>query len=392
MARLQGELDLLGIDTLFQALSSRQAEGILDVRCGDQRIVLSLTPAGIRLISGARRTKPLGEILLRAGKITKEQLDSMLAEQRTTATPLGELVVKRGILPQSMIESALRKQVAEEVHDLFSWVGARFEFFAPSEAEVPPDDYPRSAIVLDGSIMSLMLEAARQTDELQQIRALIADDRLIPILTELPGILDDPGLDRPAVEEIVPLVDGVRSVEEILEASLHPKFTVLRTLFGLVMSQVLKIRDRGRHDGPATILMRAPSRDTDLRRKRVVLVLSDSPTFRPALARRLNGSGYTAIEEPVSIEPAEVLARHSSAQAIVADVTLESDEGQEYCRRLKEASRVPIIVITPNTGPKLAVAALNCGARFVLTKPLNEGRLIERLGELLVGSEAPRKD
>ena len=32
MARLQGELDLIGIDTLFQALSSRGVEGILEVK------------------------------------------------------------------------------------------------------------------------------------------------------------------------------------------------------------------------------------------------------------------------------------------------------------------------------------------------------------------------
>jgi CheY-like chemotaxis protein len=385
MARLQGELDLIGIDTLFQALAARNVEGFLEVRRGEQRVVLALSAAGIRLVSGARRIKPLGEILVRAGKLTKGQLDAMLADQQSSATPLGELVVQRGILPKSVIDSALRKQVAEEIHDLFAWTGAQFEFHLLSEASPPPDDWPRSAIVLDGNVMSLMLEAARQTDELQQIRELIADDRLIPILTELPGILDDSGLDRPAVEEIVPLVDGERSVEDILEASLHPKFTVLRTLFGLVMCQVLKIRDRGRRDGPATVLIRAPSRDTDLRRKRTVLVLSGSPTFGAGLALRLRSSGYTVIEGETSQDPAEVLARHPEAQALVAEVALDAAEGVGYCRRLKEIAQVPLVVITGNAGPGLAKHSLECGARFVLPKPLDEVRLLERLSELLIG-------
>src|SRR6185503_15996556 len=99
-----------------------------------------------------------------------------------------------------------RKQVAEEVYELFSWTGAQFEFRLLSEGAPPTDDGPRSAIVLDGNVVGLMLEAARRTDELQQIRLLISDDRLVPVLTELPATLDDPGIDRPAVEEIIPLV------------------------------------------------------------------------------------------------------------------------------------------------------------------------------------------
>jgi CheY-like chemotaxis protein len=381
MARLQGELDLIGIDTLFQAFSSRGTEGILEVRRDGQRIVLGLSPAGIRVVCGVRRVRPLGEILVQAGKITQEQLDAMLAEQRTTSTPLGEIVVQRGILPRAMIDGALRKQVAEEIHELFSWTGAHFEFHDASH-EAPPDEGPRSSIVVDGNIVGIMLEAARRTDELQQIRVLISDDRLIPIMTELPGVLEDPGLERPAVEEIVPLVDGRRSVQDILEVSLHPKYTVLRTLYGLVVSQVLKIQDKGRSDGPATVLGRPRGRDSGTRTVRKILVLSDSSTFGAGLGLRLRSSGYTVVEEKTSVDVAEAIDR-SSSLAVVADVALDSEAGQDMCRRMKETSRVPYIVITGNPGPHLVVPALNSGARYVLTKPLDEHRLLERLSELL---------
>jgi CheY-like chemotaxis protein len=319
---------------------------------------------------------------VQAGKITQAQLDAMLAEQRTTSTPLGEIVVQRGILPRAMIDGALRKQVAEEIHELFSWTGAQFEFHDANH-EAPPDEGPRSSIVVDGNIVAIMLEAARRTDELQQIRVLISDDRLIPIMTELPGVLEDPGLERPAVEEIVPLVDGRRSVQEILEVSLHPKYTVLRTLYGLVVSQVLKIQDKGRSDGPATVLGRSRGRDPGTRTQRKILVLSDSSTFGAGLALRLRSSGYTVVEERTSVDVAEAIDRTSSL-AVVADVALDGAEGQETCRRLKETARVPYIVITGNPGPHLVVPALNSGARYVLTKPLDEHRLVERLKELLV--------
>jgi CheY-like chemotaxis protein len=390
MARLRGELDLIGIDTLFQALTSRGIEGYLEVSRDAQRIVLALSSAGIRVVRGIRRVRPLGEILVQAGKITQQQLESMLAEQRTTSTPLGELVVQRGILPRAMIDGALRKQVAEEIHELFTWTGAMFQFH-PATYEPPPDEGPRSSIVVDGNIVAIMLEAARRTDELQQIRLLISDDRLIPILTELPGILEDPGLERPAVEEVVPLVDGKRSVQDILEVSLHPKYTVLRTLYGLVVSQVLKIQDKGRAEGPATVLGRPRNRDSGTRTQKKLLVLSDGTTFGAGMALWLRSSGFAVFEEKTSVDIAEAIDR-TSALAVVAEVPLDSAEGQDICRRLKETSRIPYIVVTGNAGPHLVVPALNSGARFVLTKPLDERRLVERINELLTERDAGVSD
>jgi DNA-binding response OmpR family regulator len=113
-----------------------------------------------------------------------------------------------------------------------------------------------------------------------------------------------------------------------------------------------------------------------------VLVLSDSPTFRPALALRLHGAGYTVFEERTSADMERVLERNH-ADAILVDVALETAEGQDYCRRLKEKAQVPYLVLTGNAEPQLAVKALDCGARYVLPKPLDEARLLERLGELL---------
>ena len=384
MGTLRGELDLIGIDTLFQAISARRLEGFLDVRRGEQRIVLGLAPDAIRVVSGVHQVRPLGEILVRAGKISGAQLEEMLAQQKKTSRPLGEISIDRGILSRALVESALHKQVAEEIHELFSWTGAQFEFQPAAEGTKHPDEGPRSSIVLSGSVMSIMLEAARRTDELQQIRALIPDDQLVPVLMELPAALDDPGLDRHALEEIVPLLDGQRSVDDILQASMHPKFTVLRTLYGLAMALVIKIRDRGKKDGPSTVLGRTDGKDTKTRRRRgrAVLVLSDSATFRPALSLRLHGTGYTVFEERTSADLARVLERNH-VDVIVADVALDTPEGEATCAQLRRSATVPFVVLTANAGPRLIVPALDCGARFVLPKPLDENRLLDRLAEIL---------
>ncbi|HXX94060.1 MAG TPA: DUF4388 domain-containing protein, partial [Planctomycetota bacterium] len=124
MGEIRGDVEVLGISNLLQMLSLNRCEGYLTILQEGQKKVIHFLGEGIRLVSGARRTNPLGEILIRTGRLTRDQLDELLAEQRRTGTPLGELVSARGVLEKSVISSALREQVAEEIYDLFTWSGA----------------------------------------------------------------------------------------------------------------------------------------------------------------------------------------------------------------------------------------------------------------------------
>src|SRR5436189_1549395 len=128
MGEIRGDVEVLGISNILQMLSLNRCHGFLTIQQEAQKKVIHFLHEGIRLVSGARRTNPLGEILIRTGKITRDQLDELLAEQRRTATALGEIVSRRGILDPAVIQSALREQVAEEIYDLFTWSGATFYF------------------------------------------------------------------------------------------------------------------------------------------------------------------------------------------------------------------------------------------------------------------------
>lgn len=58
--------------------------------------------AGVRLL--------LGELLLKAGKITREQLNEALAEQRRSGERLGEVLVRKGLLSENELDVALAFQ------------------------------------------------------------------------------------------------------------------------------------------------------------------------------------------------------------------------------------------------------------------------------------------
>jgi CheY-like chemotaxis protein len=386
MGQIKGDVEVLGISNLLQTLSMAGCKGYLTIVLEGQKKVIHFLDDGIRLVSGARRTNPLGEILIRTGKITRDQLDELLAEQRRTATPLGEIVSRRSILEPAVIQSALREQVAEEIYDLFTWTGATFYFAESNDIPTTTDTGPLANVVLDANVMSLMIEAARRVDELARIQSVIPDVRLVAERLELPASLDDPGLDRNAIEDILPLVDGERSVGHIIEESLFPKFTVLRTLYGLAQRGVIKIRDRGEGAiGPHTVLRRIPTPETERTpaNGHSVMLVSELPTFRQALALFIRSAGYDVVESRPGDETADFTRR--AADVAVIDVPLETEDGLVFCRLLKDKMKVPFIVLAGNTSKAAINNALQCGAKYVLVKPFKEDLLLERISNVLKG-------
>jgi CheY-like chemotaxis protein len=380
MAKIRGEVRVLGLANLFQALSMAKCEGYLSVFLDTQRKVIQFGPGGMRLVSaGARRSHPLGEILIRTGKITREQLDTILAQQRQTGRRLGEVVAKLGILSEADIENALREQISEEIYDLFAWTDATFEFAEASGAPPPPDGGPLSELTLDANVMSVMVEAARRADELARIQTAIPDVRLIAERLDKPVPLDDPELDRAALEALLPLIDGERTVERLIQDSLFPKFTVLRTLYGLVQKGAIKLRDRRTGTLRRVVsvnAVRTPSR------RRTVLLLSDLPNFRTALAVCIRSAGFDVIEGHSSADFADLMTRHR-VDAIVLDVSVETDNGLGLCGKLRDVAKVPFIVLSGNTSKQAVINAVQCGARYVLIKPVREDLLLERILNLL---------
>ena len=388
MGVIQGDLDLVGVAQLLQTISASGSRGILGISRHEERKSLDFGPDGIRLVGGVRRTNPLGEILVRSGKLDPGELEALLAEQRKTGRRFGELIVERGIVTQESIDYALREQVAEEIYDLFTWSGASFLFDTDRRKldEIPPG--PLSTVALDLNVMSLMIEAARRVDELQQIQAVIPDHRLVPSQVELPAQLDDPSLDRNAVEEVLPLVDGERSIGHIIAASFYPSFTVLRTLYGLSRQGVVKIRDKGDMQGPMTILHR-PLRSADgaVQSECTVLVVSGLDTYRAALAFCMRTARCHPIEARNLDEVRDVLARQAP-EIIVLDTALDTEDGLELCRGIRSETRIPMILLSNNGTRKAIVNALQTGAEYVLVKPFKEDVLMQRIAQVLSGKRA----
>jgi hypothetical protein len=244
MTGIQGDLEVVGLANLLQVLSLASGEGFLSVREGAREKTLHLSRRGLRLVAGARPGRPLGEILVRTGRIGRAHLPWFLAMHRGMNRPLGEVLVRCGFLDSGDLDRLLRERVLEEIYDLFTWRGASFRYRPAGEAPAPVDEGPLSTLVVECDVVALMLEAVRRMDELSRIRSVIPDadgvvERRISVELEL-----SPDLEPTTVEEVLSLVDGRRTIGEIVEESVFPRFTVLRTLYALAVGGAVAIHSR----------------------------------------------------------------------------------------------------------------------------------------------------
>jgi CheY-like chemotaxis protein len=362
MRTFGGDLGILGLGNLLQVISMSQSRGFLTISQNEDKKTIQFTTQGIRLVSGVRRAIPLGQILVRSGRLTQPQLEALLAEQRQTARRLGDLVIERGIVTREAIEQALRDQVSEEIYDIFAWPEGRF-YFAESESDnLPNGAGPLATVTLDANMISLMVEAARRVDEMKLIRSEIPVDRLIPQRTAAKTSADDLTV---AAREILSLVDGHRSIDQLVQVSNYPKFTVLHSLYDL------KLR------GMVTLDPAAQGGQTEVRRAGpTVLLIARLDGTRSEMSEQLKDGGWSVVEAPTW---ADAESWVDPAAAVIVDLAPDLDEGLAICDRLREESKKSFIVVTEASAQ---MQALQSGARYVLLKPVPAQVLLDRTAQL----------
>lgn len=244
MPILKGDVEILGLGNLLQLLAMNHREGILTLIRNDDRKTIHFAPKGMRLLSSSmKRVNKLGKILLRRRRISKEDLDALLKEQKLLGWKLGQIAVESGLVQKKDVEEALREQIEEEIFDMFMWKEAAFEF-VEGRAPKQEENNPLSGLTFDANVMGLILEAARRADELLMIRRILTDDEMT--LSKFPFEIqaDELGGDMEIVDEILPLINGRRSVRDVVNASIYPRFVTMRAIYRLLVLGYIKAQDR----------------------------------------------------------------------------------------------------------------------------------------------------
>lgn len=113
-----------------------------------------------------------------------------------------------------------------------------------------------------------------------------------------------------------------------------------------------------------------------------ILVVDDEAQIRKFLRISLNAHGYHVLEAPRG-EDAVAQCAQQNPDLVVLDLGLPDVDGGEVIRRIREWSRVPILVLSVRAGEIEKVQALESGANDYVTKPFGIAELIARVRVLL---------
>jgi two-component system KDP operon response regulator KdpE len=123
-----------------------------------------------------------------------------------------------------------------------------------------------------------------------------------------------------------------------------------------------------------------------------VLVVDDEVAIQRFLRVALNGQGFI-VSEANTGESALQKVTLNRPDLVILDLGLPDRDGVEVTRRVREWSKVPIIILSVREQEVDKIAALDAGADDYLTKPFGMGELLARIRTVMrrqtIGTSEP---
>jgi len=241
---IKGSLKEASLPDVLQLLAMGQKTGCLSIADRSNFGYIYFEKGRICYASIVNRRDRLGDILVKHGKITEEQLDAAIHRQgKERDKKLGQILVSQQVITQEDLERYMRVQIEESVYYLFTWTQGTFNF----EAEVRPE---QQDFLVSINPESLLLEGARRVDEWSLIEKKIPSFDLIFVLDKDRLAISEAKL-TDAQQRLLPLLDGSRDVNQVIEDSGLGEFEIGKGLYGLITAGFL--HRAGRTTSPADV-------------------------------------------------------------------------------------------------------------------------------------------
>ncbi len=242
---IEGPLKELGLHDVFQLLDLSRKTGVMRVTSHLRNNEGMVAFDGGAIVWAEIRSNPLrlGSLLVKLGRIGEGDLQRALAvmEKEKGARRLGQVLVAMGALTERELLRQVENQVTEVVFELLSWQEGFFSFNEGPLVGVPAD------ATVHIRTESVLMEGARRIDEWSRIEHHVPHLGMIPELAAV-GLqaADAAHLDLlPNEWEVLALVDGTTDVRGVARMLARSEFEVARTMFGLVTTGVVGLRDPG---------------------------------------------------------------------------------------------------------------------------------------------------
>ena len=128
---------------------------------------------------------------------------------------------------------------------------------------------------------------------------------------------------------------------------------------------------------------------------KTVLTIDDDTAITELLAMLLSTHGYDVLTANTGDAGIEII-KEKKPNIVVLDLMMPGVDGWQVCKRVREFSNVPIVVLSALDDPDMIASALDAGADDYLVKPVSSSilvahlnRLISRTGALQIAASQP---
>jgi hypothetical protein len=243
---LHGNLRDFGIAEVFQLIGQQRKTGTLEVDGAEGAIFLAFDTG--RVVRGGpldsrSEREPLGRQLVRAGYLTREQLEKLRRESVRSARPVPDLLLAAGLIEADTLAEVQHLLTRETVFDVMRRQSGDFHFTAES---VVHDTPPEKLLGAE----QILMDGLRMLDEWRSFVDVVpSEDAVFQRIGDLESVRaltkGDGDVRLGNAERVLQLVDGRLSVRRIVDLSRIGTFDATRALAELRQAGVIDLVSSG---------------------------------------------------------------------------------------------------------------------------------------------------
>jgi tetratricopeptide (TPR) repeat protein len=228
---IEGALQDVNLADICQLLGMGRKTGCLSITDRSNFGYVYFQKGRVIYASVLNRRDRLGELLVRNHVITRQDLSSAMELQSANkGKRLGGILVEMGALEKEELREYIQMQVEEAVYHLFTWTHGSFHF----DTDQMPDE--EGLLLVDIPPEALLMEGARRVDEWSLVEKKIPSFDIVFQVDQDPTDAEgDLELTREQ-KKILPFIDGVRAVHEIMNEAGLVEFETGMALYGLIQA------------------------------------------------------------------------------------------------------------------------------------------------------------
>ena len=232
---LSGNLKTVSFSDILQLLSTGKKTGVLEVNTTARQKEIAFKNGNIIYASSLNSTEDLlGNMLLRRGKLSKDQLERAIALHKQTGRQLGTTLVDMNLFEKDEIADCLKFQIEEIVYNLFAWKEGNFMFHEGNGPKNAP-------FLVELSTMSIVMEGARRIDEWLEVQKVLPPDDMMLAVAVSPKTNSDEV--RLTMEEfrVLSMINGERTLPEMIGVSPFGEFVTCRAVYKLILGNLIEV-------------------------------------------------------------------------------------------------------------------------------------------------------